>query len=152
MLESPPLSPTVSVLPSAGGTVRRLRTGRPRLDEVGTPPIVIVGTSFGALTPHYAPTGTPRPLWRWAETFRRGGGGRGSTLACTGGVEGGGSRGGSSAPFFINGATFADSSDCRCTSPARTSDTGELVVLREGSLARAVRELRAACHHEGGPG
>ena len=111
------------------------------LDEAGTPPDVLAGTSFGALiAAHYALHKDAPALWRWAETFPAGAAWRqgldfGLHRAAL--VEGGRIEGWLERTVF-HGATFADTKvplHITCTDV----DTGELVVLRHGPLARAVR-------------
>lgn len=111
------------------------------LDEAGTPPDVLSGTSFGALiAAHYALHGDAQALERWAETFParevwRQGLDFGLHRAAL--VEGGRIEGWLERTVF-HGATFADLKrplHVICTDV----DTGELVVLRSGLLSRAVR-------------
>lgn len=111
------------------------------LNEAGTPPDVLAGTSFGALiAAHYALYNDAEKLWRWAETFPAGevwrqGVDFGLHRAAL--VEGGRIEGWLERTLF-HGATFADLKiplHVTCTDV----NTGELVVLREGPLARAVR-------------
>lgn len=126
-----------------GGTARAFaHVGVLRvLDEAGTPPEVLAGTSFGALVAaHYALHRDAERLWRWAETFPaaevwRQGLDFGLHRAAL--VEGGRIERWLERTLF-HGATFADLKrplHVTCTDV----NTGELVVLREGSLARAVR-------------
>ena len=111
------------------------------LDGTGTPPDVLAGTSFGALVAaHYALYKDAAKLRRWAETFPAGevwrqGMDFGLHRAAL--VEGGKIEGWLERTLF-HGATFADLKlplHVTCTDV----NTGELVVLRSGSLARAVR-------------
>ncbi len=111
------------------------------LDEAGTPPQVLSGTSFGALiAAHYALYRDAAALRRWAETFPASevwqqGLDFGLHRAAL--VEGGRIEGWLERTLF-HGATFSDLRlplHVTCTDV----DTGELVVLREGSLSRAVR-------------
>ena len=111
------------------------------LDEAGLAPDVLSGTSFGALiAAHYALYQDAPALWRWAETFPAGvvwrqGLDFGLHRAAL--VEGGRIEGWLERTLF-HGATFSDLQlplHITCTDV----DTGELVVLRHGSLARAVR-------------
>ncbi len=111
------------------------------LDEAGTLPEVLAGTSFGALVAaHYALYRDADKLRLWAETFPAGEVWRqgidfGLHRAAL--VEGGKIEGWLERTLF-HGATFADLKlplHVTCTDV----NTGELVVLREGSLARAVR-------------
>jgi len=141
-----PLSPSVPYrfgLALGGGTARAFaHVGVLKvLDEAGTPPDVLAGTSFGALiAAHYALHRDAEALWRWAETFPARGVWRqgldfGLHRAAL--VEGGRIEGWLERTLF-RGATFTDLQrplHVTCTDV----DTGELVVLREGSLARAVR-------------
>lgn len=126
-----------------GGTARAFaHVGVLRvLDEAGTPPEVLAGTSFGALiAAHYALYRDAEKLRRWAETFPakdvwRQGIDFGLHRAAL--VEGGRIEGWLERTLF-HGATFADLQlplHVTCTDV----NTGELVVLREGPLARAVR-------------
>ena len=126
-----------------GGTARAFaHVGVLRvLDEAGTPPEVLAGTSFGALVAaHYALYRDADKLRRWAETFPAGEVWRqgidfGLHRAAL--VEGGKIEGWLERTLF-HGATFADLKlplHVTCTDV----NTGGLVVLREGSLARAVR-------------
>ncbi len=111
------------------------------LDEAGRPPDVLAGTSFGALiAAHYALYGDTEALWTWAERFPaaqlwRQGLDFGLHRAAL--IEGGRVEGWLERTLF-HGATFADLKRpllVTCTDV----DTGELVVLRHGPLARAVR-------------
>lgn len=126
-----------------GGTARAFaHVGVLRvLDEAGTPPDVLAGTSFGALVAaHYALHADAAKLWRWAETFPAGEVWRqgldfGLHRAAL--VEGGRVEGWLERTLF-HGATFADLKTplhVTCTDV----NTGEPVVLHSGSLARAVR-------------
>ncbi len=142
MLTRPPLPHRFGVA-LGGGTARAFaHVGVLKvLDEAGAPPDVISGTSFGALVAaHYALHKDAAALWRWAETFPAGDMWRqgldfGLHRAAL--VEGGRVEGWLERTLF-GGATFADTKlplHITCTDV----DTGELVVLRHGSLARAVR-------------
>ncbi len=111
------------------------------LRGAGLEPDIVSGTSFGALiAAHYALFADVDRLVRWAETFPvaevwRQGLDFGLHRAAL--VEGGRIEGWLERTLF-QGATFAD-----LKLPLRVTcmdvDTGELVVLTEGSLARAVR-------------
>lgn len=111
------------------------------LDEAGIRPDIVSGTSFGALiAAHYALFADADRLAHWAETFPvaevwRQGWDFGLHRAAL--VEGGKIEGWLERTLF-HGATFAD-----LELPLRVTcmdvNTGELVVLAEGSLARAVR-------------
>lgn len=111
------------------------------LDRAGASPDVLAGTSFGALVAaHYALHKDAAKLWRWAETFPaeevwRQGVDFGLHRAAL--VEGGRVERWLERTLF-HGATFAD---LRVPLHVTCTDvnTGELVVLRSGSLARAVR-------------
>lgn len=111
------------------------------LDEAGVGPDVLAGTSFGALiAAHYALYADVEKLLRWTESFPAGelwrqGLDFGLHRAAL--VEGGRVEGWLERTLF-HGATFADLKrplHITCTDV----DTGELVVLRHGSLAQAVR-------------
>ncbi len=111
------------------------------LDEAGIKPAIVSGTSFGALiAAHYALHADAHKLRHWAETFPvaevwRQGLDFGLHRAAL--IEGGRIERWLEANLF-HGATFAD-----LKVPLRVTcmdvDTGELVVLQSGSLARAVR-------------
>lgn len=111
------------------------------LSAAGIQPDIMSGTSFGALiAAHYALHNDPAKLRHWAETFParevwRQGLDFGLHRAAL--IEGGRVERWLERTLF-QGATFAD-----LQLPLRITctdvDTGELVVLREGSLSRAVR-------------